>query len=546
MTREVRSSEAEGLPKKKGATSRRLVSMLGSTDKSQRDKAVSKLRKLMGRKKLSAIAVLKLWGGLWECFWLSDKPLVQQALAADLADIQLQVQPLNAFLFLDGFIQTMMKTWIRVDYLRRDKFILLQATFLHRAYKHVAKEDWDKHFAITTAEILDRNFKKRTEPNFVLDVLFHNLDKLRDVAVEFGPPSLEVLQILLGPFYNLLLSNEPFIVAYTTEMFQSLYDSIDPSSVPQWDGIIKSATVPSNIQESDNEMSVDEGEFTDDGDNIAAISGDSNDEIDDCHDTSIEDKLSKTAESERENSEIPAESPKDPIPALEDKDKLPSGAKDISNEVSKFAGKVNSTKSSTKVDELNESSQKAEKSCTNPADSINNSGKAECATGNEERVDKDQSFGKAEQSEMVAEESKIDGSKNVAENSEVGPENETKSREQSPLGKCPHFSLWNTPTGVEPPHPEEDGAVDPFNIKQHMLVISNKFYDLAADETAKIEPTYRKNLYRLRKLFDPNDPATRVEYKMRPPSRKWSGRKKDLFGIWNPPRKKYRSHGWRG
>jgi len=493
--------------------------MLGSTDKAQRDKAVSKLRKLMGRKKLSPFAVLKLWAGLWECFWLSDKPLVQQALAADLADIQLQVQPVNAFLFLDGFVQTMMKTWTRVDYLRRDKFIILQATFLHRAYKHVAMENWDKHFAITTAEILDRNFKKRTEPNFVLDALFCNLDKLRDVAVECGPPSIEILQILLGPFYNLLLCNEPFIIAYTTQMFQSLYDTIDPSSAEK-DGIIKSATVPSNLQESDSENSFDEGEFADDGDNVAAISGE------------IEDELNETGESEHENSEIPAASPNDPIPAMEDKDKLPSGAKDISNEGSKHSENANSQKSSKVVYVLkNKSSRRQDWSCVPPAERIIDS-------SDEEWV---------KQSETVAELSKIDGSKKVAE--KVVPEKEksqTNMKEDSPMPKVPHFSLWNTPTGVKPPQPEEDETVDPFNIKQHMLVISNKFYDLASDETNKIYPNFRKNLYLLRKLFDPNDPTTQAEYKMRPPSRKWSSRKKDLFGIWNPPRKKYRKTGWRG
>jgi len=548
MTNKVGTSKAEEPPKKKPA--RKLISMLGSTDKLQRDKAVSKLRKLLNLRKMSPFAMLRLWGGLWECFWLSDKPLVQQALAADLADLQLQVDPVNAFTFLDGFIQTMMRTWIRVDFLRRDKFIILQATFLHRAYKHVALEDWDKHFAISTAEILDRNFKKRTEPNFVLDVLFCNLDKLRDVAVECGPPPIEILQILLEPFYNLLCSKERFIIVYTTDMFQALYDTIDPSAAEK-DGILKSKTVPSNFQDSDYEMSVDEDEFDDDGE-VPASSGESDGDTDDPKEKSVEDKLSKTEDSKDKNLENQSESRKDVITALEDRDKSPSGAKDIAIEVSEHAGKVSSAESLTKVDVLNETSAEAAKSSTIPipVDKNDSSGKAEEGeTVTEERADKEQSSGMVEQNETGAEEGKIDGSKNPEESTEVAPENrksKKRKRELSPLGKCPRFSMWNTPTGVKPPQSDGEEEVDPFNLKQNMQVISDKLYELASDETRKMAPSFRKNLYRLRKLFDPNDPTNKVFYRIKPPPRFWSDRKKDLCGIWNIPNRKFTKHGWAG
>jgi len=423
MTREVITSQA-GDPPKKETASRRLITMLGSTDKSQRDKAVSKLRKLLDRKKLSSSAMLKLWQGLWECFWLSDKPLVQQALAADLADMQLEVDAVNAFLFLDGFVETMMKKWIRVDSLRRDKFIILQATFLHRAYKHVAIEDWDKHFAVSTAEILDRNFKKRTEPNFVLDVLFCNLDKLKDVVVEFGPPSIEILQILLGPFYNLLCSNEPFIITHATEMFQALYDSIDPSAAEK-DGILKSATVPSNFYASEEEMSSDEGEGEgfDSEENVSASSEDMDDEMgsgDDCQENLKEDKPSKMVNSGPRNSKNLASSPKDATCAPDEDVKSPTEAKDVSNEVSKQSGEQSFAKSG-----LASENATAEKKCS--LETKENMAKVEMLDESSAKVeesstiipDSETSSRKAEESETITKERKNESSKVSEQSGEV-------------------------------------------------------------------------------------------------------------------------------
>jgi len=114
-------------------------------------------------------------------------------------------------------------------------------------------------------------------------------------------------------------------------------------------------------------------------------------------------------------------------------------------------------------------------------------------------------------------------------------------------GYCSHGDECRfTHVYSEPAIQEEDRQIDPFNLKQHMKVISDKFYEIAADSTKTIHPCYRKNLHELKKLFDPNDPTTKVEYRMKPPSRVDTGRYKDLWGIWQRPRKKFRKSGWRG
>jgi len=81
----------------------------------------------------------KLWKGIFYCrplifeakksigshlraskgFWMSDKPLVQQALATELAEILLAITSMKASLaFLQGFWECTVREWNGIDYLR--------------------------------------------------------------------------------------------------------------------------------------------------------------------------------------------------------------------------------------------------------------------------------------------------------------------------------------------------------------------------------------------------------------------------------------------
>ena len=55
---------------------------------------------------------------------MSDKPLVQQALASELADILLKISdPSSSLLFLKGFWHTVVREWHGIDRLRYYNFI---------------------------------------------------------------------------------------------------------------------------------------------------------------------------------------------------------------------------------------------------------------------------------------------------------------------------------------------------------------------------------------------------------------------------------------
>ena len=100
---------------------------------------------------------------LEEGYWMSDKPLVQQALAAELADILLRIpDPSSSFLFLKGFWQTVVREWHGIDRLRwaahtlkfvpplwltcrthrMDKYYMLVRRFVNASFVLLIKNQW--------------------------------------------------------------------------------------------------------------------------------------------------------------------------------------------------------------------------------------------------------------------------------------------------------------------------------------------------------------------------------------------------------------------
>lgn len=69
--------------------------------------------------------LLKLWKALYYCMWMADKVPVQQELAHQMAALIGQLQPKRALLFMDVFMETMVREWPGTDRHRLDKFYSL-------------------------------------------------------------------------------------------------------------------------------------------------------------------------------------------------------------------------------------------------------------------------------------------------------------------------------------------------------------------------------------------------------------------------------------
>ena len=78
------------------------------SDRKTRDSALTSLQTYLQRSTpFTELDFLKLWKGLFFCMWMSDKPLTQQRLARDLADLLHVLRGKENFLrFVDAFWKT--------------------------------------------------------------------------------------------------------------------------------------------------------------------------------------------------------------------------------------------------------------------------------------------------------------------------------------------------------------------------------------------------------------------------------------------------------
>ncbi|ORX73761.1 hypothetical protein DL89DRAFT_3550 [Linderina pennispora] len=99
---------------------------LAHVDKEVRDQAVGKLSVFLSQDtELEYMEMLRQWKALFYCFWLSDKPLVQQELAWNLGNMILACKGVNRGRFLQAFWETICREWSALDKHRIDKYLLL-------------------------------------------------------------------------------------------------------------------------------------------------------------------------------------------------------------------------------------------------------------------------------------------------------------------------------------------------------------------------------------------------------------------------------------
>ncbi|KAH8921737.1 Nop52-domain-containing protein [Atractiella rhizophila] len=166
MATEVQASTSRQAPP--------LAKHLASNEKHIRDKAVAGLRKYFSfglsadvgleegdwekdwevEKRFEQKEMLKLWQGLFYCFWMSDKPLVQQELAHTLSYFILEIRSSvasenrvraskNALAYIQAFWVTMGKEWSGIDKHRVDKYYLLMRYFSRQTFVFLQRENWE-------------------------------------------------------------------------------------------------------------------------------------------------------------------------------------------------------------------------------------------------------------------------------------------------------------------------------------------------------------------------------------------------------------------
>jgi len=147
---------------------------------------------------------------------MSDKALVQQALASELANILLSIDNNAAsFGFLEGFWRTIVREWEGIDRLRMDKYYMLIRRFVNASFRLLMRCDWDPSNFQTYNDILTKKGGPMCPDDsrvpsslryHLADIYLEELDKVLTWDPEAGDerPPRAPLDTLIAPFLTLL------------------------------------------------------------------------------------------------------------------------------------------------------------------------------------------------------------------------------------------------------------------------------------------------------------------------------------------------------
>ncbi|XP_037482472.1 ribosomal RNA processing protein 1 homolog, partial [Triticum dicoccoides] len=155
---------------------------------------------------LSATDLLKLWKGLFFCFWHADKPLYQADLASRLAAaVSTAATPAVAADFLAAYLATIRREWSAIDVHRLDKFYLLNRRFLHHAFLFLGARSFAPDVTAQIVAVISEKAVLAEADNATGRGLgYHVADVFLDEILPVLPISLQSMELLLAPFFTVL------------------------------------------------------------------------------------------------------------------------------------------------------------------------------------------------------------------------------------------------------------------------------------------------------------------------------------------------------
>merc|ERR1712029_1154330 len=200
-----------------------------------RNRAVKKLQKWLNSRAdlLTSEEILRLWKGLYYCFWMSDKPLVQEELAESISSfIKCFHSQDSSLLFIQSFFQTFGREWFGIDRWRTDKFMMFTRRFLRSSFKYLADKDWDEDLTKQLVEILKNDLvlspDSKTNIGFRLHVTDVYLEELAKVAHD--KLNRDILEMIIDPFFEAIKNSQEdrFRDHVVERIFKHLLRQSDP------------------------------------------------------------------------------------------------------------------------------------------------------------------------------------------------------------------------------------------------------------------------------------------------------------------------------
>ncbi|XP_071747231.1 uncharacterized protein [Lepeophtheirus salmonis] len=172
---------------------------LAGNDVNVRDKALKKLKKwLSGNKALNPDEMLRLWKGLYYCYWMSDKPLIQEELSEKISEL-IHVFGSNealALSYAESYFKTMNREWFGIDRWRMDKFLLLSRRFLRSSLNYLKSHSWNS--LSDFMNIMEREVLRKVPQNdlgfrlHIIEIFLEEVAKVGGADFELSDTFLEV------------------------------------------------------------------------------------------------------------------------------------------------------------------------------------------------------------------------------------------------------------------------------------------------------------------------------------------------------------------
>jgi len=212
---------------------------LAANDPVERSKAVKKLKKWFASRAqdFEDVEMMRLWKGLYYCFWHSDKPMVQEELAENISSfIPAFRSEKSSLIFIRSFHKTIGREWFGIDRWRKDKFMMLSRRFLRGVFKFLATKEWNIETVNSVVETFSKDVILCPVADTSLAFQLHFTDIFLEEFAKVSGENLEykILDKLLEPFVAVLRGCEEMRLRDHVEerIFNHLLRQSDPGI--QW------------------------------------------------------------------------------------------------------------------------------------------------------------------------------------------------------------------------------------------------------------------------------------------------------------------------
>merc|ERR1719430_1481683 len=176
---------------------------------------------------------MRIWKGLFYCYWMSDKPLVQEELVENISSMVGSFQTTQDGLgFVQAFAKTFQREWFGVDRWRMDKTMMFVRRFLRHSLKLVAKAEWEEVLLEAFIEVVRKEVVLTDPANASLGFQLHFTDVFLEEVAKVGGEDLpaKVVGKLVQPWVDLVATSTDLrLIVHTEErIFNHLLRQSDP------------------------------------------------------------------------------------------------------------------------------------------------------------------------------------------------------------------------------------------------------------------------------------------------------------------------------